>query len=79
MPAVMKIGPYRFYFFSDEGREPPHIHVRSRQGVAKFWLDPVQLAETKGFRTHELNHIQQLVDQHRQTFQDAWNDHFNIR
>jgi hypothetical protein len=26
VPTVCKIGPYRFYFFSYEPNEPPHIH-----------------------------------------------------
>ncbi len=27
MPTVMRIGPYRFHFYSRENNEPPHIHV----------------------------------------------------
>jgi hypothetical protein len=27
MPTVRVIGPYRFYFYSHEPNEPPHIHV----------------------------------------------------
>ncbi|WP_422447088.1 DUF4160 domain-containing protein [Thermoanaerobacterium sp. DL9XJH110] len=27
MPTVLKEGKYRFFFFSNEGTEPPHIHV----------------------------------------------------
>ena len=29
MPTVLRIGPFRFHFYSDEGNEPPHIHVAS--------------------------------------------------
>ncbi|WP_439481025.1 DUF4160 domain-containing protein [Cyclobacterium plantarum] len=42
MPTVLRIGPYRFFFFSNEGNEPPHIHVESGEGHAKFWLEPVE-------------------------------------
>jgi hypothetical protein len=44
-----------------EGAEPPHIHVERDQCTAKFWLDPVQLAGSRGFRSHELNRIRALV------------------
>lgn len=44
MPAVLRIVPYRFYFFSHEPNEPPHIHVDSERSSAKFWLKPVALA-----------------------------------
>ncbi len=36
MPTVMRIGRYRFYFFSNEGEEPPHIHIKAGSDVAKF-------------------------------------------
>lgn len=44
MPTILRVGPYRFFFYSGDGREPPHIHVERDSGVAKFWLDPVRLA-----------------------------------
>lgn len=43
MPTVLRMGRYRFYFFSNEGEEPPHIHVKSGGEEAKFWLDPIEL------------------------------------
>ena len=27
MPTVFRSGPYRFYFYSHEPNEPPHVHV----------------------------------------------------
>src|SRR5688572_3522127 len=44
MPTVARIGPYRFFFYGNEGTEPPHIHVQRERRLAKFWLDPVLLA-----------------------------------
>lgn len=48
MPTVLRIGPYRFHFYSDEGTEPAHVHVRSPSGECKFWLDPAVLAGNGG-------------------------------
>jgi len=59
MPAVLRIGRYRFYFFSNERNEPPHIHVRAAEDQAKFWIRPVQLASNYGFSSPELNEIEQ--------------------
>jgi hypothetical protein len=28
MPVVLRIGPYTFFFYAEEGDEPPHIHIR---------------------------------------------------
>jgi hypothetical protein len=46
----MRSGPYRFYFWSHELNEPPHIHVDREKFSAKFWLQPVSLARNLGFR-----------------------------
>ena len=54
MPTVLRIGPYRFFFVSLDFNEPPHIHVKREKMVAKFWLDPVALQLTGGFRRREL-------------------------
>lgn len=49
MPTVLRVGPYRFFFFSGDRDEPPHIHVERDENHAKFWLDPVRLEESSGF------------------------------
>jgi hypothetical protein len=63
MPTVMRIGPYRFHFYSREGNEPPHIHVERDDMEAKFWLRPVSLAANLGFSQAELNRIERLVEE----------------
>jgi hypothetical protein len=76
MPTVLRIQGYRFFFYSLEGSEPPHIHVERDDDVAKFWLQPVTLAESHGFRIHELNRVRLLVIEHRLKLLEAWDAHF---
>ena len=78
MPTVLRSGPYRFYFYSHEPNEPPHIHVDRDDSSAKFWLDTVQLAANFGFRAHELREIQLLVTEHRTQLLETWNEFFSI-
>ncbi len=53
MPTVLRIGRLRFFFFSNESQEPPHIHVKAAENEAKFWLDPIGLAfNYYGLRLH---------------------------
>jgi hypothetical protein len=78
MPTVLRSGPYRFYFYSHEPNEPPHIHVDREDLSAKFWLDPTQLARNFGFRANELRTIQSFVNKHREEFLEAWNEFFGI-
>jgi Domain of unknown function (DUF4160) len=49
MPTVARIGPFRFFFYSNEGAEPPHIHAQQDRKMAKFWLEPVTLASSGRF------------------------------
>ena len=77
MPILLRIRGYRFFFYSLEDREPPHIHVAQAERYAKFWLDPVNVASNRGFRSHELTVIRKLVEQYRDLFLERWNDYFS--
>jgi hypothetical protein len=77
MPTILQVGRYRFYFFSDEGTESPHIHVKAAEDQAKFWLDPIALASNYGFRAHELNEIERIVRHHQSEFLEAWYEHLD--
>lgn len=76
MPTVTRIGPYRFFFFSNEGTEPAHIHVERERSLAKFWLGPVTLARATAFRAAELRKIERLVVTHQERFSEAWREYF---
>jgi hypothetical protein len=75
MPTVLRAGRFRFYFFSNEGQEPPHIHVKAAEKQAKYWLDPVELAAIYSFNTRELSTIEWIVREYRDDFLEAWNEH----
>jgi hypothetical protein len=75
MPTILHVGRYRFHFFSNEGEEPPHIHVKAGEDQAKFWLEPIQLASNYGFKGRELSEIARIVQRHREEFLEAWNEH----
>ena len=76
MPTVLRIRGYRFHFYSRESLEPPHIHIRSANGNAKFWPQPIGLAEWRGYDHRELNVIRDLVEEHVEEFLSAWNTYF---
>ncbi len=78
MPTVLRTGPFRFYFYSHEPNEPPHIHVDRDDLSAKFWLQPVGLARNLGFSPKELRRLQQLVIRHQIAFLEAWHGHFGV-
>jgi len=77
VPVVLRADGYRFFFFSREGLEPRHIHVEQAERYAKFWLEPIELVESRGFRSQELRKLHNLIEQHREQFIVAWDEHHN--
>jgi hypothetical protein len=71
MPTVLRLGPYRFFFYSNENGEPAHIHIQRERMLAKFWLNPVMLASSTRFSP------QDLVNDNKATFLEAWNGYFS--
>lgn len=77
MPVALRVKGYRFFFFSLEGHEPPHIHVEQAERFAKFWLIPISLVKSRGFRSGELSEIQKIVEENWDTLMEKWNEHFS--
>jgi hypothetical protein len=70
------VGPYRAFFYSNEGDEPAHIHVRAGSKEVKFWLHDLTVAVNMGFPVHELGDIIRHLRSHREQLLAAWNDYF---
>jgi hypothetical protein len=78
MPVVLRSGPYRFYFYSHEPNEPPHVHVDRDDLSAKFWLNPVGLARNLGFNARELLRIERVVAENQTQLLEAWHGYFEF-
>jgi hypothetical protein len=78
MPTVFRYGKYRFFFFSNEGTEPCHVHIECGDGYAKFWVVPeVRLAFAQKLNARDLNVIVKLVRKNRKLILEAWNEFFS--
>lgn len=78
MPTVHRAGPYRFFFYSADRNEPVHVHVERDANRAKFWLDPVRLARSRGFTAAELRDVERVVVANRQLLMGKWNEYFSV-
>lgn len=76
MPTVLRAGPFRLFFYAGDGAEPPHIHVERDDCEAKFWLDPVRLERSHGFRRKEINRIRALIGEYQPLLLERWNEFF---
>jgi hypothetical protein len=77
MPTVLRIGSFRFHFYSDEGNEPSHIHIETPDGECKFWLDPIILARNKGVPPSIVRNLEKLVFEHQSLLLEKFNEYFH--
>ncbi|MFM7129267.1 MAG: DUF4160 domain-containing protein [bacterium] len=78
MPTVLRVGPYRYFFYSGDKDKPHHVHIERDDHIAKFWLDPIRLENSGGFSRKEIAEIQRLVEEHQNTMTGKWNEFFGL-
>lgn len=76
MPTVLRWNGYRFYFFSNEGFEPPHVHIDKGGCTAKVWLSRVAAARNIGYSAKEMAEILGKVSEERIGLLEAWSAYF---
>lgn len=64
MPTIHRLGPYRFFFYSDENREP-------------FWLSPVSLRDAGGYTPREIERVRRIVIGGRDMMLRRWHEYFD--
>lgn len=72
MPVILRIKGFRFWFYSADLDEPPHVHVGKAGNEAKYWLAPVALARNRGFRPHDLGDIESILLTNQNDLLTAW-------
>jgi len=76
LPTVFRSGPYRLFFYSADHQKPAHVHVEREEMQMKVWLDPVRLANSRGFRRSEIREIEKLVADNAGLLLEAWHEYF---
>jgi hypothetical protein len=75
MPAIFRWKGFRFFFFSNEGKEPPHVHVAKDSCEAKFWLKDCSLAYNDDFKHNDLKRLKKIIKEQRAFFLEKWYEH----
>ncbi len=75
MPTVLRLQGLRLHFYSDEGSEPPHIHVDTGDGECKFWLDPIILASSRNVAPQLIRRIERLVFEHQDFLKEKYDEY----
>lgn len=81
MPTVLYIFGWRFFFYSNEGSEPIHIHAEKGDMECKYWLlvDELEIKEAFSYNlTHAAKReVKKVIYQHFDDIVLAWNEYFN--
>ncbi len=56
MPTLLRLNGFRFYFYSHEPNEPPHVHIDRGEATIKIWLDSLEVAKSRSFRARDFWH-----------------------
>ena len=75
-PTIHREGPFRFFFYSHESREPSHVHIERDDAIAKIWLHDGAIADSGGLPPRDLQRVVAIVMTHRDSFIEAWHEHF---
>jgi len=76
MPTVLMIEGFRFFFYSNENNEPPHIHVEKAEGASKIWLSPVEVEYMSGFTPRQQTVVMEHFNKNLELFKKKWDEHF---
>ena len=76
MPTIFVWRGHRFFFYSADGGEPAHVHVRKGSDECKIWLHDAVVAYNSGYSPADLNALVRKVRAHREQLQEAWSEYF---
>jgi len=74
MPEIFRSFGFVFFFYTNEGQEPIHVHVRKAGGFAKFWIEPVELDFSQGMKICDIKQAEDLIIEHLEIIIKKWNE-----
>lgn len=82
MPTILFIYGWRLFFYSNEGKEPIHVHAQKGDMECKFWIlvEEVEIKEEYGFNlsASSRREIKKIIYQHFDLIVDSWNNYFKL-
>lgn len=73
MPTILELFGLAFRIFTRD-HEPPHVHVFSQDGAAKFkvTLDEVTLLENKHMKSKDLKLAESIIEGNKEHIVNEW-------
>lgn len=78
MPTIDNRNGFRFFFYSNEGSEPPHVHIIGHGGEAKIWLQTCEIAWFCNLSPAHLRWIKSYTKRNMVLYLERWNERFKF-
>jgi hypothetical protein len=80
MPTILFVLGWRFFFYSNEGNEPIHVHARKGETECKYWLRP-EFYEIEEAWSHNLTprlrrEVRKIIFDHFDLIAGEWHNVF---
>lgn len=76
MPTVLVKDGFRFFFYSHEGNEPPHIHIIGKGGEMKVWLSNLVISKVYNLSPKEQRIILEIMSANIELFKKEWENFY---
>lgn len=78
MPTILLIDGWRFFFYSNEGNEPIHIHCQKGGRECKYWLDrnnfDVAEAYSYNLSASDKRNVKKIIFEYFELIEKEWDD-----
>jgi len=72
--TLYKFGNVRVVIYPKD-HNPPHVHVISPEGEAKFDIQTLKCLFARGFSKKDLKRIKEFLSARKRNLLEAWNDY----
>jgi hypothetical protein len=76
MPTVLFKNGWRFFFFSNEGNEPMHIHVMKAEKYCKYFIDEsnvdLKMAHSKKMNNKDMKEVKEIIYDNFNYIVESW-------
>ena len=80
MPTVLYFYGWRFFFYSNEGSEPIHIHAEKGDMECKFWINEndftITLETAFNMASDKTNEVSDIIYKNLQLIINSWHNYF---
>jgi hypothetical protein len=81
MPTVLVKNGWRFFFFSNEGNEPMHIHVMKAEKYCKYFINEenveLKMADFRKMNSKDMKEVKEIIYDNFNYIIESWKKFHN--